>query len=149
MGALQRNKGIAAERAVATLIRDWLGLDVRRNWQAQSAEGGPDLTGIPGWSLEIKHAKAFRSEWWDQAMEQAADYLATPALVYLLDNTRRGQPLIDRWRVILPLHVISRYDVEDWLTAEISLRAWIQIAREALPTRTPTPERPVSAPPQP
>ncbi len=140
MSALQRNKGIAAERAVATLIRDWLGLAVRRNWQAQSAEGGADLTGIPGWSLEIKHAKEFRSEWWDQAVTQAQDALALPALVYLLDNTRRGQPAIDRWRVILPLHAVSRYDVDDYLTAEISLRAWIQIAREALPIRTPTPE---------
>ena len=146
MSAMQRNKGIAAERAVATLIREWLGLDVRRNWQAQSAAGGPDLYGVPGWSLEIKHAKEFRSEWWDQAMEQAADAMTLPALVYLLDNTRRGQPAIDRWRVILPLHVISRYDVDDYLTAEISLRAWIQIAREALPTRTPIPESPPSAP---
>ncbi len=149
MGAMQRNKGIAAERAVATLIRDWLGLDVRRNWQAQSAAGGADLYGVPGWSLEIKHAKEFRSEWWDQAMEQAADYLAIPALVYLLDNSRRGQPAIDRWRVILPLHAVSRYDVDDDLTAEISLRAWIQIARESLPTRTPIPERLTSAPPPP
>ena len=33
MGAMQRNKGAAGERAVASLIRDWLGLDVRRNWQ--------------------------------------------------------------------------------------------------------------------
>ncbi len=59
MGAMQRTKGATAERVVARLIREWLGLDVRRNWQAQSAAGGADLTGIPGWQIEIKRAKEF------------------------------------------------------------------------------------------
>ena len=140
MGALQRTKGISAERVVARLIRDWLGLDVRRNWQAQSAEGGADLTGIPGWSIEIKRAKEFRHEWWSQAVEQASAGGTTPVLIYLLDHSRRGQALIDRWRVILPIQAMSRYDVDEGLTAEISLRAWIQIARESLPTPTPIPE---------
>ena len=140
MGAMQRNKGIAAERVVAGLIRDWLGLDVKRNWQAQSAAGGADLSGIPGWSIEIKRAKEFRCEWWRQAEEQASAEGTTPALIYLLDHTRRGQAPIDRWRVILPLQAFARYDVDPGQTAEISLRAWIQIARESLPTRSPTPE---------
>ena len=140
MGALQRTKGVSAERVVARLIREWLGLDVRRNWQAQSAEGGADLTGIPGWSIEIKRAKEFRHDWWRQAEEQASADNTTPALIYLLDHTRRGQALIDRWRVILPLQAMSRYDVDAGLTAEISLRAWIQLARESLPTPTPLPE---------
>ena len=140
MGALQRTKGATAERIVARLIREWLGLDVRRNWQAQSAEGGADLTGIPGWSIEIKHAKEFRADWWTQAEEQAAAWGTNPVLIYLLDNTRRGQPIIDRWRAIVPLDAFSRFDVDAGLTAEISLRAWIQIARESLPARTPLPE---------
>ena len=140
MGALQRTKGATAERVVARLIREWLGLDVRRNWQAQSAAGGADLTGIPGWSIEIKRAKEFRNDWWSQAEEQAAAWGTTPVLIYLLDHTRRGQALIDRWRAILPLAAFSRFDVDEGLTAEISLRAWIQLARESLPIRTQPPE---------
>ena len=140
MSALQRTKGATAERVVAKLIRDWLGLDVRRNWQAQSAEGGADLTGIPGWSIEIKRAKEFRSDWWTQAEEQASADNTTPVLIYLLDHTRRGQAIIDRWRVILPIQAMSRFDVDPGLTAEISLRAWIQLARESLPIRTQPPE---------
>ena len=140
MGALQRTKGATAERVVAGLIRDWLGLPVFRNWQGQAAQGGADLTGIPGWSLEIKRAKEFRNDWWDQAEGQAAECGTTPVLIYLLDRTRRGQSLIDRWRAILPLAAFSRFDVDEGLTAEISLRAWIQLARESLPIPTPTPE---------
>ena len=63
-----------------------------------------------------------------------------PAPAELLDNTRRGQAIIDRWRVILPLAAISRFDVDAGLTAEISLRAWIQLARESLPAPAPLPE---------
>ena len=140
MGAMQRAKGATAERVVARLIREWLGLDVRRNWQAQSAAGGADLTGIPGWSIEIKRAKTFRHDWWSQAEEQASAGGATPVLIYLLDHTRRGQAIIDRWRAILPITAFSRFDVDEGLTAEISLRAWIQLARESLPAPTPTPE---------
>lgn len=140
MGAMQRTKGATAERVVARLIREWLGLDVRRNWQAQSATGGPDLTGIPGWALEIKRAREYRGDWWGQALAQAERAGAIPALVYLLDHSRRGQPALDRWRVILPLPAIARYDVDPDLTAEISLRAWLQLVRETLPTRAQPPE---------
>lgn len=132
MGAMQRNKGAAGERAVASLIRDWLGLDVRRNWQGQAAEGGADLTGIPGWAIEVKWAKEWRNEWWDQCCRQADDCKRIPALVWLIDGSRRGQPPIERWRVLLPLSAISRYQVEDHMTVEISLGAWIVIARERL-----------------
>lgn len=140
MSAMQRNKGASAERIVARLIREWLGLEVRRNWQAQSAAGGADLTGIPGWSIEIKRAKAFRHDWWDQAEEQADAWNTIPALIYLLDYSRRGQAPIDRWRVILPINAFSRLDVDEGLTADISLRAWLQLARETLPVPTPSPE---------
>ena len=54
MSAMQRNKGRSGEQEVARLIRDWLGLDVHRNWQAQTAEGGADLSGVPGWAIEVK-----------------------------------------------------------------------------------------------
>lgn len=135
MGSMQRNKGAAGERAVAILIRDWLGLDVRRNWQAQAAEGGADLTGIPGWAVEVKWAKEWRNEWWDQCCRQAVQCGRVPVLIWLIDGTRRGQAPIDRWRVLLPLGAFSRYQVAEHMTAEISLGAWIAIAREGLADR--------------
>ncbi len=38
------------------------------------------------------------------------------------------------------LAAFSRFDVDEGLTAEVSLRAWIQLARESLPIRTQPPE---------
>ncbi len=64
-----RRKGRAAEQEVARLLKELLGLEIRRNWQAQSAEGGHDLVGIPGWAIEVKRAERVRlSEWWEQAL---------------------------------------------------------------------------------
>lgn len=132
MSARSRNKGVCAEREVAALLRDWLGLAVRRNWQGQAAVGGADLSGVPGWAVEVKRAKAFRNAWWEQAESQARLQRALPALVFLLDQTRPGLPAVDRWRVLLPLGAIARFDLDAGLTAEVSLRAWLQILREQL-----------------
>lgn len=134
MGAMQRNKGADGERTVAILIRYWLGLEVHRNWQGQAAEGGPDLTGIPGWAIEIKRAKEYRAEWWGQTVAQAERAGAAPALIFLIDYTRRGHHLLDRWRVILPLATFGGIEFDHGETAEISLRAWFTLVRESLCT---------------
>lgn len=130
MGAMQRNKGAAAERTVAGLISDWTGYPVHRNWQGQAAQGGSDLAGVPGWSIEVKAAKKFLNTWWDQTLEQAMKENAKPALVFLIDNSRRGQETIDRWRVILPIQTFTDLISTDWMTAEISLRTWLMILSE-------------------
>lgn len=135
MGAMQRTKGADGERTVAILIRYWLGLEVHRNWQGQAAAGGADLSGVPGWAIEIKRAKEYRHEWWGQAVAQAEQAGAAPALVFLIDYTRRGQHPLDRWRVILPLATFGGIEFDHGETAEISLRAWFTLIRESLTTR--------------
>ncbi len=86
MGALARRKGWAGEQEVAKLLRDHLGLAVAHTWQQSAAVGGADLTGIPGWSVEIKRCKEYSRQWWAQTLQQARDADALPALVYRLDN---------------------------------------------------------------
>jgi hypothetical protein len=136
MSNMQRNKGRAGEQEVSRLIRDWLGIDVRRNWQAQSAEGGADLAGIPGWAVEVKFADLFRSAWWRQACEQAERASAKPALVYRLTGQGRGKHPLEKWRVVLRLSDISSADIDSEHSAEISLRAWIDLVRESMDTMT-------------
>lgn len=131
MSAMQRTKGRAGEQQVARLLRDHLNINVGRNWQAQSAtRRKSDLTGLPGWSVEVKRASEFRRDWWDQAIEQADNEGQTPALVYRLDGQGRGLPEEEKWRVILPLNAICNEDVDLEHTAEITLAAWMQIIRE-------------------
>ena len=67
-----RNKGRAGEQEVARILRDELGIAVTRNWQQQAAEGGADIVGVPGWSIEVKRAKVWSNGWWTQAAAQAA-----------------------------------------------------------------------------
>ncbi len=132
MSNLQRRKGANGEREVAALIRDWMGLNITRNWQLQAACGGADLDGVPGWAIEIKRAAEFRGDWWTQTTEQAERAGRRPVLIFLLDNTRRGQPPVDRWRAWVPLEAFSKVTVDKSAVAEISLRSWMQIARELL-----------------
>lgn len=132
MSAMQRNKGIRGEREVAGLIRDWLGLDIRRNWQQQSAEGGADLSGVPGWAVEVKFADLFAAAWWRQACNQGERAGAAPALIYRLTGAGRGKHILDKWRVIVRLEDLTPIDCDHDETAEISLRAWLGIVREQL-----------------
>jgi len=136
MSAMQRNKGRAGEQEVARLIRDHLGLDITRAWQRQAArKSNSDLDGLPGWAVEVKWAKTWRSEWWEQAQDQGIMENATPALVYRLDQKGVGLPPILKWRVIVPLAAICSEDVDPDHTAEITLAAWMQIIRERIDAR--------------
>ena len=84
-----RNKGAAFERDVANLIKDSLGYECKRNLM-QTAEGGHDLIGIPGWAIECKRYKeAKRSDlvrFWNQAWDQAKRVDALPMLVVKEDR---------------------------------------------------------------
>ena len=114
------------------MIRDWLGFDVHRNWQAQTAEGGADLVGIPGWAVEVKRAKQPRiNEWWEQTAEQASRYGARPALLYRLDGQGRGLPSLDKWKAVVRLWDVSTRVSGDHL-CEMTLRAWMEVVRETV-----------------
>jgi hypothetical protein len=137
MAALSRNKGANGERELAGIIREWLCVDVTRNWQGQAAVGGSDIAGIPGWAIEVKRAITPRiGSWWVQACQQAESAKQMPALMYRIDGERRGQTPEEKWRVIVRLSDIAGPGIfpksDIYHTAEISLGAWMQIIRETM-----------------
>jgi hypothetical protein len=96
MGKMSRTKGQSGEREVAHLIFDLLGIEVHRNWQEQSAQGGSDLYGLGGFSVEVKRYKEVTPSlikgWWEQTVGQANNN-EIPVLFYRGDR----QP----WRVVM------------------------------------------------
>ena len=134
MSAMQRRKGQNGERELFALLSEHLGFVVRRNVD-QARKGGADGIEVPGWAIEVKrHESGFRSEWWWQAREQAANVLARPALAYRASR----QP----WRVRLLLEDACnsiRQDkkhhlwLENALWIECDLETFAFIVRESLP----------------
>ena len=96
MGKLSRTKGRAGEQEFARLMRENLGIEVHRNWQGQAAEGGNDITGLRGYSIEVKRAKSYKNEWWAQAVEDTAKGELT-VLAYRIDGKWRGLPDDQKW----------------------------------------------------
>ncbi len=95
---MQRRKGRAGENECRRLLESELGLPILRNWQEQAAHGGVDLIGIPGFALEVKRAKRYSHQWFEQAKQQAKE--DAPVLLYRLDRQdwmweMRGQDVID------------------------------------------------------
>ena len=138
MSASQRTKGIGGEREVANLLREALDIDVTRNWQAQSAIGGFDLTGIPGWAIEVKRAKTEHvAQWWQQTVTQAQKYSLKPVLIYRIDGHGRGLRDDEKWQtVFLMTSLVDMPEMQ--FTVHTTLRAWIfTIVRQGLFDRTP------------
>ena len=119
-----RIKGRAGEQEVARILRDELGLEVHRNWQQQSAQGGCALVGVPGWGIEIKRAKEARlNDWWTQTAEQAARDKVRPVLIYRLDR--------QSWMATMSLRDL-RPDLADPHQVTMFLLSWCTIVREEL-----------------
>jgi len=53
MGKSQREKGKRGEREVARILRN-RGLDAKRGVQYQGSPDSPDVTGLPGYHVEVK-----------------------------------------------------------------------------------------------
>lgn len=122
MSRMQRNKGARGEREFFGLLSDYLGSCVRRNVD-QARKGGADGIEVPGWAIEVKrHESGFRSEWWEQACEQADLHFRIPALAYRASR----QP----WRVRVPLSVFTGN--MDSLWCELNLDGFALVVRENL-----------------
>lgn len=115
-----REKGAAAEREFAQLIRDLTGWVLLRNLD-QSRGGGYDLLAAEDcplnlFAIEIKRHAVVRphqvNEWWEQATQQAIKAGKMPLLACRAD---RG-----KWRVIVPVHWLSG-NPHHYGTAELSL----------------------------
>ena len=126
MGALSRNKGRRGEQEVARLIREHLDIDVHRNWAGQAAQGGADIIGVDGWSIEVKRAKAYSCQWWQQTHKQAGDADAMPVLIYRIDGRGRGLPDALKWQVeLIACHCIPRLNQSDCRVV-MPLQAWLE-----------------------
>lgn len=137
MSGMSRRKGAAFEREVAHLIRDHMGFDAKRNLM-QTAEGGHDLLGVPGWAIECKrYAKitpALLQSFWVQTVQQARR-------ARLDNNLKRYRPVLitkaDRQPV--QVHIwwmgpaMDAFGDEDFRgVATISFEQWCSVVRETL-----------------
>ncbi|WP_338416377.1 hypothetical protein [uncultured Sphaerotilus sp.] len=136
MGASGNVKGKSGEREVAALLRELIGLDVRRRVSQYSQDS--DLVGVPGWSVEVKrHAQVDRADlrnFWAQAVRQARG-AELPVLFVRRDR--------DSWRAVWPLAAVLGVPVGDWLdyslTCESTPEAWAAVFREVDAARVLTP----------
>ncbi len=129
MGSLSRTKGRSGEQQVARLLREGLKIDVTRNWMAQSAEGGGDLTGVDGWAIEVKRAKKYSRAWWAQAARQAVTASAKPVLIYRLDGYGRGLAEDIKWQVeLLAGHCIPKLE-HSGCRVTMPLQGWMDLIR--------------------
>tara|TARA_R110000803_G_scaffold12616_3_gene36180 strand:+ start:1170 stop:1568 length:399 start_codon:yes stop_codon:yes gene_type:complete len=130
MGGMSRRKGAAFEREVAGMIRDHLGYECKRNLM-QTADGGHDLLGIPGWAVECKrYAKITPydlKKFWEQTVSQAIKVSAWPCLITKED--RKPVQVHINW--IGPgSDCYGDYDIEG--VATISFDLWCGIVRETI-----------------
>lgn len=130
MSGMQRSKGKAGEREIASLLREVSGWDVQRRIRQHTNDD--DLVGVPGWSLEVKRHRAATASviaaWWAQAVAQAGGSL--PVLLYRLDR--------QEWRAVWPVSVLMTEQRADYWrgyewTAETSVAAWVSVVRETKP----------------
>jgi len=116
-----RRKGHDAERAVAAILRDALGVNVRRNLR-QSRDGGFDIE-VAGFALEVKRFRSITPAkvglWWLQATDQADLSGLIPALAYRADR--------HPWAVRVPLTTL-RPDFPDGLTVDLCVEGFVALA---------------------
>jgi Holliday junction resolvase len=93
MSKSQRTKGAAAEREVAKILQDALGVEVKRKL-GQARDSGDDIQ-VGRYRLEVKRQETLRMQEWCEQVEAACGPQDVPVVVY----RRSGQP----WRVVLLL----------------------------------------------
>ena len=93
MGASERRKGAEAERQVAALLAESLGIAVKRKL-GQARDGGDDIQ-VGRFRLEVKRRERIQIDEWCAQVEAAAGHGDIPVVVY----RRSGQP----WRAVLRL----------------------------------------------
>ena len=83
MGKKSRTKGKTGEREFINLIRGFFpSTEITRNLN-QTRNGGHDIDGLDGWAVEVKRQENLSiGRWWGQAVKQAAEINARPALAY-------------------------------------------------------------------
>lgn len=81
-GRSSQLKGKAGEREVADMLFYATGKMVTRNLD-QTRNGGHDLDGVPGLSIEVKRQERLNiNTWWKQTTRQANQVEGIPVLAY-------------------------------------------------------------------
>ena len=121
MGKMQRTKGATAERELARLLSERLGVEIVRNLE-QSRSGGHDLAGVGAFALEVKRCETLSiSAWWNQATSQAERCGLRPALAY----RQSRKP----WRFMVRLCDLAE-NLTGEETAELCLEGFCLLVRE-------------------
>jgi len=130
MGGMSRRKGAAFEREIANKIRDNLGFECKRNLE-QYQQGGDDLSGVPGWSIECKrYASCVASDiktFWLQCEAQAAAKGCRPVLFVKQD--RKPIQVFINWEGP-GRDCFEQHDFNS--VAQISFQLWCGIVNETL-----------------
>jgi hypothetical protein len=111
-------KGKVGERELAGLLSRALGLTVQRKLAA-SRDGGSDLEGVPGWSIEVKNTATFLEAYWKQALDQAAAEGLLPVLFW--KEPRKG------WRVFVDARSLRSGVFSQPHRVQMSIDAWCEL----------------------
>ena len=124
-----RNKGAAAEREVAKIIFEELGIQLYRDLeQYRSADHGDLITEDPSWPfcIEVKRygvGAGMKNQWWSQVKNASQATGREPVLFYKYNN----KP----WRVVIELGLIQDGADESNLI-EMSPTTFCFLAREEI-----------------
>lgn len=122
-----RNKGASWERTVASMIKESLNADVKRDLEQYRSGDRGDLIGLDGFVIECKRYKMangghYHQDWWNQVVNAADSQGCHPALIYKYD---RAEP-----KVVVRLSFLnSEYEGKPD-TVTISFDTWCMLVRE-------------------
>ena len=125
-----RNKGASAERQVAKILFDELGIEFRRELrQYQQTDLGDLVCNDPNWPyvIEVKcyaTGNGCKPAWWAQASKAAQAAGMVPVVIYKYSRLP--------WRVVMPLNEFIE-DPHDQ-TIEMSIEAFCYVCRERMST---------------
>lgn len=125
-----RNKGAAFEREIASLIRENLGIEVKRDLEQYRAADHGDLLGLP-FTIECKryamaNGGVHHPSWFEQVVKahEANPASMAPVLIYKYDRAAI--------RVAVPLSFINKEYDGLGETATLTLDCWFMLVREIL-----------------
>ena len=127
MGKANGIKGQGGEREIIALFAENLGVKLERNLE-QCRNGGPDLKGMEGWSIEVKRAADDKSklhQWWQQTLNQTQPN-ERPVLFYRYDRCQ--------WIAVMALRDLHPgcENAPRYLHVEMSFQSFAMVARESI-----------------
>lgn len=122
-----RNKGASWERTVASMVKESLGADVKRDLEQYRSGDRGDLIGLDGFVIECKRYKMangghHHQDWWNQVVNAADSQGCHPALIYKYD---RAEP-----KVVVRLSFLNSDFEGKEDTVTISFDTWCMLVRE-------------------